>query len=104
ATSMVGMLNGGSEMGGFAGAVTDTKAIFTDCYAAGEVGSLDTNSEAFAGVGGFAGSTAGTYTNCIYDKQTTAMKGIGGGSGAGVIPKSTLKSPDMWPKGTRRAL
>ena len=65
-------------MGGFAGDAGSAMA-FQNCYSAGEVGSLETTTttpsvEGFTGVGG-------TFTNCSYDKQTSAMreKGVRGG-------------------------
>ncbi|MEG0377898.1 MAG: InlB B-repeat-containing protein, partial [Eubacterium sp.] len=86
--SMVGMIGGGTTMGGFAGYAA-ARTVFENCYATGEVGSLDTDTQKFTSVGGFSGTIMGTYTNCIYDKQTTAMKNIGGGTAAGVTGKST---------------
>ncbi|MEG0377410.1 MAG: hypothetical protein RR614_02920, partial [Eubacterium sp.] len=78
-TAMVGMLDKASNLGGFAGNVGDN-AIFNNCFAAGEVGSLDTNTSSFTNIGGFSGSATGTYgTPSYYDKQTTAMRNIGGG-------------------------
>ncbi|MFR9059040.1 InlB B-repeat-containing protein [Eubacterium callanderi] len=87
-TAMVGMTEGGSNMGGFVG--NSTYGIFKDCYAAGEVGTLsDTIASSW---GGFAGTGSGSYTNCYYDKQTTAMKEYAqGGSKAvsGITGKTT---------------
>lgn len=81
-TSIVGMRKSGESLGGFAGAVQGTNTKFTDCYAAGEVGHIDTdvsqNRTGYETVGGFAGSVAAsntiTFTDCYYDKQTTAMR------------------------------
>ena len=88
-TSMVGMENGGTRLGGFIGSMTDLSsssrgAAFQNCYAAGEVGDIDTvvtnPRTSNTTVGGFLGvneSAAGSsisYTNCYYDKQTTAMR------------------------------
>ena len=72
-TTMVGMLNSGTNMGGFVGNAGGTPS-FKNCYAAGEVGGLTTvPGTAATSVGGFMGAGAGTYSNCYYDKQTTAM-------------------------------
>ena len=98
-TSIVGMQYGGSKQGGFVGEVRNATSSlqpyygtringnrFLNCYAAGEVGSLDTvvdNSHVASGfdtVGGFVGAynpsqTSGvTFDHCYYDKQTTAMR------------------------------
>lgn len=73
-TAMVGMDGGGTNMGSFAGQV-NSKFTFTNCYGAGETGSLATSMTDPGSVGGFAGSSdAATYANCYYDKQTTAMR------------------------------
>lgn len=81
-TSIVGMTNGGNNLGGFVGEVkkTDSQITFTNCYAAGEVGSSDTdvspNRLQNKDVGGFLGVATGgspTFANCYYDKQATAM-------------------------------
>lgn len=91
ATSMVGMSEGGTNMGGFIGFIDDTSSAtqfsFENCYAAGEVGTLKSNDKGEAldasgnvvsTVGGFAGSigrhTGLTFANCFYDKQTTGSK------------------------------
>lgn len=102
-TSSVGMQYSGNNVGGFCGNVygnvcaeqDDNKAhIFINCYAAGEVGGIltDTDLSANNTIGGFfggyqKGSGGSTYqdkeyneatypklTNCYYDKQTTAMR------------------------------
>lgn len=92
-TSMVGMSDGGENMGGFVGgsydnSFTNTQFSYENCYAAGEVGTLKTNDKGEAlkadgvtvetTVGGFAGTvqtnTATTFANCFYDKQTTGSK------------------------------
>lgn len=88
-TSMVGMSSGGENMGGFIGIIGGgwTSFSFENCYAAGEVGTLKSdeaghalneNGSIVSSVGGFAGlaNTSGTYTfsNCLYDKQTTGSK------------------------------
>ena len=98
-SAMVGMMSNAKNMGGFLGSykgesnwgisIHSTNFTFTDCYAVGEVGSVDINvaltRPASAGnTGGFTGlhfdnRTAGntsqlTYVSCYYDKQTTGMK------------------------------
>uniref|UniRef100_UPI00266EAA21 hypothetical protein n=1 Tax=Anaerostipes caccae TaxID=105841 RepID=UPI00266EAA21 len=93
-TSMVGMLYGGANMGGFAGDAGSAMA-FQNCYSAGEVGSLETTTttpsvEGFTGVGG-------TFTNCSYDKQTSAMreKGVRGGI-SGRLTKDMTGTEVSW--------
>ena len=122
-TSMVGMSDGGSNMGGFVGGAYDrdgraTKLTFTNCYAAGEVGTLKSNENGEAlkadgstvepTVGGFAGTVEGvlghadgtTFANCYYDKQTTGSKenAVGNAPYAGItglLTKSlTQTNPD----------
>lgn len=102
-TSIVGMQNGGSYMGGFMGALYSsgildktgtyfsyTEITFENCYAAGEVGGADTavdeDRKTHTTVGGFIGTledregthtdkpSSATFINCYYDKQTTAMR------------------------------
>ncbi|MEG0379564.1 MAG: hypothetical protein RR614_13895, partial [Eubacterium sp.] len=80
-TAMVGMQNGGINLGGFTGTINSSTSVkaatFENCYAAGEVGALDTEPGKTATTGGFSGGSATTkttITNCFYDKQTTAMK------------------------------
>lgn len=86
-TSMVGMSNGGTYMGGFAGTAA-ASSYFTNCYAAGEVGTLksdidgmplDDNGGRLTNqyVTGFVGNDGGTKTNCYYDQQTTGMCDLG---------------------------
>ncbi|WP_180326556.1 isopeptide-forming domain-containing fimbrial protein [Raoultibacter phocaeensis] len=85
-TSMVGMSSSAAVMGGFVGSTesysgTTPKLHFTNCYAAGEVGTLKSLPDGTAvnddgtpvsDVGGFAGvSTTAVYNACYYDKQTT---------------------------------
>lgn len=87
-TSMVGMSNGGTYMGGFAGKGLNSSggvtSTFTNCYAAGEVGTLrsaedgtplkpDGSPASNQYVTGFIGDGVGNITNCYYDKQTTGM-------------------------------
>lgn len=69
ATAMVGMQDGGTNLGGFVG--NNGGSTIKNCYAAGEVGTLNESQK--ASWGGFAGTGAGAYENCYYDKQTTAM-------------------------------
>ena len=118
-TSVVGMRNGGSSLGGFVGTIRNaenyvpTEAtrvngnIFKNCFAAGEVGSIDTIvdgthvSSGYNTVGGFVGEynpskTSGvTITNNYYDKQTTAMREWASGesqSVSGITGKLTTTS------------
>lgn len=87
-TTLVGLRRGTRTSGGFIGTIRDSgyvgkttkETVFKDCYAAGEVGDytmdMDANSREN---GGFIGvdttsATASSYTNCYYDKQTTAMR------------------------------
>jgi uncharacterized repeat protein (TIGR01451 family) len=97
-TASVGMEYTGDYVGGFVGTLrlairdgeTAKKHKFINCYAAGEVGGIDTDISTDAsntiGVGGFLGiytpvdfttlgvDVGGIITNCYYDKQTTAMR------------------------------
>lgn len=82
-TCMVGMNYQGTNLGGFAGGTYEgggNGKIFkiSNCYAAGEVGSIDTDILATNDCGGFIGTIHSkftfTFTNCFYDMQTTAMK------------------------------
>ena len=102
-TASVGMQYAGSRVGGFAGTVygnvraeeaADRSHIFINCYAAGEVGGIttDTSTTSLNTTGGFFGEyylgTKNNKTeliefeedsipylqNCYYDKQTTAMR------------------------------
>ena len=100
-TAMVGMEFAGKQLGGFIGnedtyqhakqhpAVNlpdGTQSnnygdVYINCYAAGEVGNIltDTSTQATGNsLGGFLGNVStsrnGTYYNCYYDKQTTAMR------------------------------
>ncbi|MEG0377220.1 MAG: hypothetical protein RR614_01960, partial [Eubacterium sp.] len=77
-TAMVGMDDGGTNLGGFMGKTNGGAIQYTNCYSAGEVGSLETQLGVNT-VGGFAGSyVAGdNCTNCYYDKQTTATDQYG---------------------------
>jgi|GEM_PF-5932544 len=93
-TAMVGMMSNarkqGSFLGSWKGVVNNTNNsarnyTITDCYGAGEVGSLDmdstlgrgnSTSAGFTGAHYYDAATSNTikYTNCYYDKQTTGMK------------------------------
>lgn len=86
-TSMVGMNYNGELIGGFAGVFR--YGSLKNCYAAGEIGSIETDpSDAVAHQGGFFGSweydasvnAQKSFTNCYYDMQTTAMKNKAVGS------------------------
>ena len=109
-TSMTGVSDGSTQSGGFIGSFLAGSGVytFTDCYAAGEVGSLDTvlpggATSATNTVGGFVGdnnASAGTKTfnNCFYDKQTTAMREWASGQShsvggiTGVLTTTTAKA------------
>ena len=91
-TSIVGMKSGGSELGGFIGGIkrkSATPVQFIDSFAAGEVGSIDTNLNTTSGtVGGFIGNygtptlpmdARAVFSNTYYDKQTTAMRELESG-------------------------
>lgn len=83
-TSMVGMNYNGSILGGFVGNMLT--GTFKDCYAAGEVGSIDTDINSTNDIGGFAGVFGNSayitpvVQNCFYDMQTTAMRNKAYGS------------------------
>ncbi len=96
-TTMTGMQNEASNMGGFAG-YADGNITFSNCYAAGEVGALTTAGNSIS-VGGFIGNSGGAYfQNCYYDKQTTAR----GENGAGVgTVNAVAGSPTITGKLTR---
>lgn len=88
-TMLVGLRTEARNMAGFA---TGVHGDFEDCYAAGEVGSHttplekvelseeDADKKNVGGFGSYANShsegldASGSYTNCYYDKQTTAMR------------------------------
>lgn len=107
-TAMVGMDYGTLRLGGFAGydghggtmeldidgnRTTVYATAYISCYAAGEVGNILTVTDAGAGeagatdgIGGFLGHArhksgipGGTFVNCYYDMQTTAMRERGYG-------------------------
>lgn len=76
-TSMVGMQNTASNMGGFYGGALP-ESIIKNCYSAGEVGTTQTKpgqagSTTLGGFGGSGGAT-GNITNSYYDKQTSGME------------------------------
>lgn len=88
-TSMVGMNYDGNQIGGFAGLYN--YGILSNCYAAGETGSIDTDVRSVSLThGGFFGNyqysssiTSCTgFSNCYYDMQTTAMKNKAVGNAA----------------------
>ncbi len=72
-TTMVGMQNTASNMGGFGG-VADYDLTMQNCYAAGEVGALTTGGNE-ASVAGFVGTTGSLNVGaCYYDMQTSSMR------------------------------
>ena len=100
-TAMVGMEFAGKQLGGFIGNEDTYKYtkqrpavnlpdgtqsnnfgdVYINCYAAGEVGNILTDTSVTVtgnSLGGFLGNVStpgnGTYYNCYYDKQTTAMR------------------------------
>ena len=131
-TAMVGMEFAGTQLGGFIGhedtytyanqkpsvilpngdQSTNYGDVYINCYTAGEVGNIltDTSTQATGdSLGGFLGDVStsgnGTYYNCYYDKQTTAMreracgqlnefanKGVGNSQIPGVTGVYTQKS------------
>lgn len=107
--AMVGMGDGGRNMGSFAG-VGAANLTVENCYAAGEVGTLrsdidgmplDVNGNRVTNqnVTGFCGNNLGNFTNCYYDKQTTAMCDIGTCAGVqGLITRDliSLDLGDAW--------
>lgn len=102
------------QMASFAGVPGDSTA-FKNCYAAGEmgwlaagpggqVGSSDGRGLSTNNAKGFSHSEAGTYENCYYDKQTTAMceNGIVEGKIEGLLTRDMvdLDLGDAFVKGT----
>ena len=98
-TTMTGMDYSGTYVGGFVGFAnnitpnitidgygTFTGSLYVNCYAAGEVGNIDTVTELETAknkkIGGFMGGynnnilSASNIYNCYYDKQTTAMREV----------------------------
>ncbi len=104
-TTIVGMRNGGSKLGGFVGNIL-VPTTFKNCYAAGEVGAIDTDVSpgrtTFKDVGGFYGtsSTTSSFTNCYYDKQTTAMREWASGSSQTVGGVNGVYTDDTNKNGT----
>lgn len=97
-TTMTGMQNEASNMGGFVGNA-DGNITFTNCYAAGEVGALTTAGNAIS-VGGFVGnSNNARFQNCYYDEQTTARGE--NGKGTGTVVAATAGIPAITGKLTR---
>ena len=99
-TALTGLNYSGELMGGFAGSVESgvEEAVFTDCYAAGEVGDVNTvitdDGTQTSSVGGFIGDILGTqvsFVNCYYDKQLTAMRERGVGLNPNTIDTSGIK-------------
>lgn len=124
-TALVGMRSNGNMLGGFVGYCDNVSSGAMmrayNCYAAGEVGSADTDSSPDAQdtaittsvsrastdlLGGFIGAMRilnitpqTTYESCYYDKQTTAMREWGVGNAntsfpgiTGVLSSDTDKS------------
>ena len=118
-TTLVGMRSTDSSsqyLGSFAGAVnrptpTDKgnntyRAEISNCYAAGEVGNYDVDMDLSLAanpqrVGGFLGEERidfSRFTNCYYDKQTTAAREWGAGNDqnypgiTGVLTTDTVNS------------
>ena len=96
-TSMVGMDYSGEGVGGFIGSTANSGTInvsglgklngiiMINCYAAGEVGNIDTATDIETAkskkIGGFLGEYTSranqlNFYNCYYDKQTTAMREV----------------------------
>ena len=74
-TVLVGLRSDNNSLGGFIG--YDGKATIDNSYAAGEVGDFSTDLTKKGTVGGFVttqNAELHAYTNCYYDKQTTAMR------------------------------
>ena len=75
-TSMVGMQNTASTMGGFYGSATASTRM-QNCYSTGEVGTTQTKpgTASASTLGGIGGNNAvnGSFNNCYYDKQTSGM-------------------------------
>lgn len=108
-TALVGLSNNATNMGAFAGAGSSA-ATFESCYAAGEVGTLRSDTDGMPldangnrvtnqNVTGFCGNNLGNFTNCYYDKQTTAMCDIGTCAGVqGLITRDliSLDLGDAW--------
>lgn len=78
-TTMVGMQNTASNMGGFGG-IADYDLTILNCYSAGEVGALTTAGNE-PSVAGFVGTTGSLNAGaCYYDMQTSSMRDHGTGN------------------------
>lgn len=110
-TAMVGMSETASCMGSFGGWINAPSLVsLENCYAAGEVGTLRSDTDGMPldangnrvtnwNVTGFCGNNQGNFTNCYYDKQTTAMCDIGTCAGVqGLITRDliNLDLGDAW--------
>lgn len=74
-TAMVGMQNGGTNIGGMANNNTHFgKVAYTDCYVAGEVGSLTTPVNNTSDTNTAFALNPASAVNCYYDKQITGMR------------------------------
>ena len=82
-TVLVGLRSEPTRQGGFSAAQSNSISYttFTNCYAAGEVGNFTLDMNNPESVGGFLDysdtksvSNRCTFTDCYYDKQTTAMR------------------------------
>ena len=74
-TVLVGLRSDNNSLGGFIGYAGE--ATIDSSYAAGEVGDFSTNLTKKGTMGGFVttqNAELHAYTNCYYDKQTTAMR------------------------------
>lgn len=92
-TTMTGMQSQAFNMGGFVGSA-DGYGTFTQCYAAGEVGALETGTDEET-VGGFVGSSSANYVNCYYDKQTSAMGNLACGKSSSATGITGLLTKEM---------
>ena len=108
-TVLTGLRTNSRLQGGFASSAVDAPVAqaqpvkFINCYAAGEVGNFDSNMNNPVTLGGFIDTTSrwgtyATYTNCYYDKQTTAMREWAAGDSksvpgvTGVLTTTTAKA------------
>ena len=75
-SAMVGMNYNAGYLGGFVGYDDTGRCSYNNCYATGEVGSIDTNINTTNTSGGFIGywKEGSNCSNCYYDMSTTAMK------------------------------
>lgn len=96
-TVLVGLRSDNNSLGGFIGYAG--KATIKNSYAAGEVGDFSTDLTKKGNVGGFVttkNDELHAYTNCYYDKQTTAMREWAAGNNknlSGVTGLLTSTSP-----------